>query len=226
MKKFTVFALICSLALGACQFSLPNSSPTNPAPNVDTAGTVNALNQTAHAQTLTAQPTPTPVPPTATFTPVLAEASPTLPPGITDTPVLDLTAAFFTATSAPTTVGATATGTGTIFTATPGPAGQLTASPTNGILTYGTLPPENRPYTTVTILNKSKAEAYISLQVVTDQGYTIIEYPVKKIVTVRIPTGEYTYVAWVGGRKFVGFFHTSQLEEPVITIYKDKIVIN
>jgi len=226
MKKFTVFALICSLALGACQLSLP-TSPTTPAPNVDTAGTVNAAMQTAHAQTLTAQPSPTAVPPTSTFTPVLAEASPTptLPPSITDTPVLDLTAAFFTATSVPTSVGATATGTGTIFTATP-MAGQLTASPTNGILTYGTLPPQNRPFTTATIINKSKAEAYISLQVVTDQGYTIIEYPVKKIVTVKIPTGEYTYVAWVGGRKFVGFFHTSQLGGPVITIYKDKIVIN
>ena len=225
MKKFTVFALICSLTLGACQFAQP-TSPTNPAPNVDTAGTVNALMQTAHAQTLTAQPSPTPVPPTPTFTPVLAEASPTVPPSITDTPALDLTAAFFTATPVPVTVGATVTGTGTVFTATAGAAGQLTASPTNGILTYGTLPPENRPFTQVTIINKSKAEAYISLQVVTDQGYTIIEYPVEKIVRVKIPTGTYTYVAWVGGRKFVGFFHTSQIAEPVITIFKDKIVIN
>jgi len=224
MKKFTVFALICSVALGACQLSLP-TSPTNPAPNVDTAGTVNAAMQTAHAQTLTAQPSPTAVPPTPTFTPVLAEASPTALPSITDTPVIDLTAAFATATSVPGTIAATSTGTGTIFTATPA-AGQLTASPTNGILTYGTLPPENRPFTEITILNKSKAEAYISLQVVTDQGYTIIEYPVKKIVTVKIPTGEYTYVAWVGGRKFVGYFHTGQLEASVITIYKDKIVIN
>jgi len=224
MKKFTVFALICSLALGACQLS-PQTSPTNPAPTVDTAGTVNALMQTAHAQTLTAQPSPTPVPPTPTFTPVLAEASatPTAPPSITDTPAFLPTLAFPTATSA---VAATTTGTGTVFTATPGPAGQLTASPTNGILTYGTLPPQNRPFTQATIINKSKAEAYISLQIVTDQGYTIIEYPVEKIVSVLIPTGNYTYVAWVGGRKFVGFFHASQFDEPVITIYKDKIVIN
>src|SRR5262245_10445544 len=131
MKKFTVFALICSLALGACQIGLP-TSPTNPAPNVDTAGTVNALMQTAHAQTLTAQPSPTTVPLTPPFPPVLAEASPTAPPSITDTPVLNLTAALSTATA-----GATSTGTSTIFTATPGAAGQLTASPTNGILTYG-----------------------------------------------------------------------------------------
>jgi hypothetical protein len=219
MKKFTVFALLCTLALGACQAISP---PTNPAPNVDSQGTVNAMIQTANAQTLTAQPSPTTAPPTSTVTPILVEASPTATATAlnTDTPLADLTTTPATATSGPTATGLIPT-----FTSTAA-VGQLTASPTNGILTYGTLPPENRPFTQITILNKSKAEAYISLQIVTDQGYTIIEYPVEKIVRIKIPTGNYTYVAWVGGRKFVGYFHASELSEPVITIFKDKIVIN
>jgi hypothetical protein len=222
MKKFTVLALLCAFALGSCQAI---SFPTNPAPNVDSQGTVNALIQTANAQTLTAQPSPTTVPPTSTFTPVLAEASPTATlPVVTDTPVLDLTAALATASAVTATSGATPTGLVATFTPT-AVVGQATASPTLGIRTYGTLPPLNRPFTQATIFNRSKAEAYISLQIETDQGYTIIEYPVVKMVRIKIPTGNYTYVVWVGGRQFVGFFHASQIDEPVITIFKDKIVI-
>jgi hypothetical protein len=218
MKKFTVVALLCTLALGSCQAI---NVPTNPAPNVDSQGTVNAMIQTANAQTLTAQPSSTTAPPTATVTPILAEASATSTVPNTDTPVINLTTALISATSGPTSTGLVTTST---FTAT-AVVGQPTASPTNGILTYGTLPPENRPFTQITLVNKSKAEAYISLQIVTDQGYTIIEYPVEKIVRIKIPTGNYTYVAWVGGRKFVGFFHASQIDEPVITLFRDKIEI-
>lgn len=220
MKKFAVLALLCAFSLGSCQAI---SFPTNTAPNVDTQATVNAINQTAIAQTLAAQPSPTTVPPTATVTPLLAEPSPT--PTLvavatnTDTPVPNLTTAPFTPTSVPTSTGVAATTTPTAV------LGQATASPTLGIRTYGTLPPLNRPYTQATLINKSKAEAYISLQIETDQGYTIIEYPVKKFVRVNIPTGDYTYVVWVGGRQFVGFFHASDLHEPVITIFRDKIVI-
>ena len=221
MKKFTVFALVCVFALEACGAI---NIPTNPAPNVDTAGTVNAMAQTAQAQTLTAQPSPTTVPTlTSTPTPVLAEPSATPTLVNTDTPVPNLTttatlAVAVTATSG--TANLTTTSTATLA------SNQPTASATLGIRTYGTLPPQNRPFTQITILNKSRAEAYISLQVVTDQGYTIIEYPVERIVKVSIPTGNYTYVVWVGGRKFVGYFHASQFEEPSITIFRDKIVVN
>jgi len=222
MKKFTVIALLCSLVLGACQAI---SFPTNPtaAPNIDSQGTVNAMVQTSNAQTLTAQPSPTSVPPTATVTPILAEpsATATLPetPTFTPTLVTDLTSTPITATSGPTATGLVATFTPTAV------LGQATASPTLGIRTYGTLPPENRPFTQATIYNRSKAEAYISLQIETDQGYTIIEYPVVKVVRVKIPTGNYTYVVWVGGRQFVGYFHASGLAEPVITIFRDKVII-
>jgi hypothetical protein len=220
MKKFTVLALLCSLALGSCQAI---SFPTSPAPSVDSQGTVNAAIQTSNAQTLAAQPSPTTVPPTATVTPLLAEPSPTATV-VTATidlfaPNLTITAA--TATLVPTSAGATLVPTSTATLASV----QGTASPTLGIRTYGTLPPLNRPYTEITIFNRSKAEAYISLQIVTDQGYTIIEYPVKKVVKINIPTGSYTYVVWVGGRQFVGYFQASQGSEPVISIYKDKIVV-
>lgn len=220
MKKFTVLALLCSLALGSCQAI---SFPTSPAPSVDSQGTMNAIVQTSNAQTLAAQPSPTTAPPTATVTPLLAEASPTT---VTDTPTIDPLATFLTTTPATATSGPTATGLAptATFTATAA-SSQLTEIPTLAIRTYGTLPPLNRPYTDITIFNRSRAEAYISLQIVTDQGYTIIEYPVKKVVKINIPTGSYTYVVWVGGRQFVGYFQAPQGSEPVISIYKDKIVV-
>src|SRR5678815_1183616 len=44
MSKFTVFGLICVIALGACS-ALP--APTNSVPTVDIAGTVNSIAQTS-----------------------------------------------------------------------------------------------------------------------------------------------------------------------------------
>jgi hypothetical protein len=215
MKKFTVFALVCALALGACQ-ALP--APTNPTAVVDIAGTVNSIAQTTVAQTLTAQPSPTFAPVLDTATPPIAAASPTTVPILnTDTPPViqaNLTTTPATATSVPTL--------------TPLPAsGSPTLTPTLGILTYGTLPPAIVPYTSITLINQSQRQAYISLQVVTEKGGpTIIEYPVKKRVTVKIPVGSYTYVVWVGGRQLVGYFKVSKNDEPTLTIYKDKVVIN
>ena len=51
-----------------------------------------------------------------------------------------------------------------------GGSGSPTPYPTLQVLTYGTLPPENRPYIGAKIVNASRSEAYISLQIVTDQG--------------------------------------------------------
>jgi hypothetical protein len=217
MKKFAVLALLCALVLGACQAI---NFPTSPAPSVDVQGTTNALVQTANAQTLAAQPSPTTAPPTATVTPILAEPSAT---ATVPTPTLDLFASTVTATSVTATSGLTSAVTPTVTATTA--SGQGTEIATMTIRTYGTLPPQNRPFTQVTIFNRAKTECYISLQIETDQGYTIIEYPVEKMVRVNIPTGNYTYVVWVGGRQFVGYFHAPQGIEPVITIYRDKVVI-
>lgn len=223
MKKFAVLALLCAFMLGAClpNIALPNASTA--VPTIDSVGTANANAQTANAQI-------NPIQPSATFTPFFTETFTTTPEqpsatsvvnvANTDTPTLvpNLTTTPATATSGPAN---------SAFTSTPTLVpGQVTASPTNGIMTYGTLPPANRPFVGATLINKSQREAYISLQVVTDQGYTIIEYPVKTVVKVKIPTGDYTYVAWVGGRQMVGYFKVSKGDDITVTIYKDKIVIS
>ncbi len=215
MKKFTVLVLVCAFVLSAC---LPAVTTPNSAPTVDIAGTVNAIANTAVAQTLTAQPSPTTTPVQITATATLVEPSATNPITNTDIPQANLTTTPATATSGPENQALTATPTAAL--------GALTLTPTLGVLTYGTLPPANRPYTNITIINKAQRQAYISLQVVTDQGYTIIEYPVKGIVKIKIPTGSYTYVVWVGGRQIVGYFNVSKNDEPTLLIYKDKVIIN
>jgi len=217
MNKFTVLVLICAFALGACQ---PAAAPNNPAPAVDIAGTVNSIANTAIALTQTAQPSPTANSVPDTATPLIAEASATNTEAVnTDTPQPNLTTTPATATDGPAPANIASSATPTLV------PGGPTLTPTLGVLTYGTLPPSNRPYTTITLVNKSKRQAYVSLQVVTDQGYTIIEYPVKKSVRVKIPTGSYTYVVWVGGRQIVGYFST-KCGEPTLTIYKDKVTVS
>jgi len=219
MKKFTVLIVVCAFALNAC---LPAAAPINSAPTVDVAGTVNAIANIANTQTQAAQPFATATPFQITATPTLEEPSATstpVPIPNTDTPQPNLTTTPATATSGP-AVNPTA-----MFTSTLVP-GSPSLTPTLGILTYGTLPPANRPYTYITLVNKAHRQAYISLQVVTDQGYTIIEYPVKGTVKVKIPTGSYTYVVWVGGRQIVGYFKISKNDEPTLLLYKDKVVIN
>jgi hypothetical protein len=212
MKKFTVLALVCVFALSACIPGAPAASNANPTANL--AATVNSTGLTASAQTLTAQPSPTTVP--ASDTPLPPPATDTVIPN-SDTPAPNLTTTPATATAGP------ADNPTSTFTAVV--SGLPTASATLGVLTYGTLPPANNPYTGITIINKSKTEAYISLQVVTDQGYTIIEYPVQGTVKINIPTGDYTYVVWVGGNKYVGYFHLGKNSDLTITIYKDRVEV-
>lgn len=213
MKRIALI-VIAALMLGAC---LPVSAPTSPAPTANIAASVQALMPTA------APPTVTPLPPVvapATDTPV---PPPAAPPSDTPTiefflasPVPNLTTTLETATNAPVQGLATAT------LPVSGPA---TSTATLGILTYGTLPPAV-PFSSVTLVNKSKTQAYISLQVTTVQGGpTIIEYPVEKTVRIKAPIGEYLYVAWVGGRKMVGNFKLHKNEELTITLFRDKVVI-
>ena len=219
MKKFTVLVLVCAFALGAC---LPATTTNNPAPAVDVAGTVDSIANTAVAATLTAQPSPTTAPVQDTATSPIVDASPTDTPTTvvnTDTPLPNLTTTPATVTDGPAPADTVSTSTPTLVPGAP------TLTPTLGVMTYGTLPPANRPYTTITLVNKSKRQAYVSLQVVTDQGYTIIEYPVKKTVRVKIPTGAYTYVVWVGGRQIVGYFNVSKCSAPTLTIYQDKVTV-
>lgn len=216
-KRSVVLGSVLALWLGAC---LPFSLTPGTGPTVDTQGTVNAVNS-AVAQTLAAQPTLTTVPLTETPTPVLASPlpaatesptgvptdTPTLVPNLTTTPV---TATLGTLDQAPTVTLA---------------VGQGTLIPTLTIRTYGTLPPEV-PFSRVRLINKSKTEAYISLQVtMPDERYSIIEYPVEGTVTIQAPIGSYLYVAWVGGNKMVGEFRLFRGENLSITLFRDKVVV-
>lgn len=220
-KTVVVLASMFALLLSACS-QLPAFGST-PA----TGPTLNATSVfgTAVAKTLTAQPTLPAVSVTDTATlPVMVESPTTLP---TDTqvviPVQSSTspAANLTMTPATATGPAPAIGTSTATLA----SNQVTASPTLGIRTYGTLPPEV-PFASVILINKAKAEAYISLQVTMPDGkYSIIEYPVEGTIKIKAPIGQYLYVAWVGGNKMVGNFRLHDNEDAVITLYKDRVTI-
>jgi hypothetical protein len=234
MMKKTAFnlGLILAFLLGACS-QIPGLTPTpGTGPTVDSAATSDALFKTAVAQTLTARPTDPSVSVTETATLPAPTASPVLP--ATDT----LTATQNLTTTAPVDLTATfATGTNEVPTATPGAAnltpigtatlasGQVTAIWTLARRTYGTLPPAV-PFSQVTLINKARTEAYISLQVTMPDGkYSIIEYPVEGSIKIQAPVGSYLYVAWVGGRKMVGEFRLRNDDDLSIILYRDRVVI-
>lgn len=202
MKKF-VLATLAALLIGACGF-LP--TPANPTPT----GIIESPT-TVPTQTDTAQSTETSAPATETFT--STPDVPILNPTITPIPPENLTTTPATATSG-------------IVTETPTAVSfpsSATPSPTLGVLTYGTLPPAV-PYNTIKLVNKAKAEAYISLQQQDGKG-AIIEYPVRGQVSVDIPIGQYIYVAWVGGKKMTGSFKMGAFDTVTIFLYKDRIVV-
>jgi hypothetical protein len=233
MMKKTVIVLVSVLALlvGACS-QIPGFTPTpGTGPTIDP----DSLFQTAVAQTLTARATQPSGSVTETATtvasPVVSNtdtatlvASATLPvtdtatgPVPTDTAVVGLSAT----SNIPTATGVPANVTPSATLA----AGQVTPIWTLAIRTYGTLPPAV-PFSHVTLVNKAKAEAYISLQVTMPDGkYSIIEYPVEGRIKIQAPVGSYLYVAWVGGRKMVGEFRLRNDRDLTITLYKDRVAV-
>lgn len=225
MMKKTVVVLgsILALLLGACS-QIPGFTPTpGTGPTVDSAATSDALFKTAVAQTLTAQPTLVTAPITDTAT--VPAASPVLPASdtapATFTPVTDLTTTPVTATGGPATTvpPANVTATATLVT------GQVTAIWTLAVRKYGTQPPLV-PFSHITLINKAKAEAYISLHVdLPEGGNSVIEYPVKGTIKIEAPVGFYSYVAWVGGNKMVGNFRLRHDDDLTITLYKDQVTI-
>jgi hypothetical protein len=221
MMKKTVVVLgsILALLLGACS-QIPGFTPTpGTGPTVDSAATSDALFKTAVAQTLTAQPTVTFTSAPVTNTAVIPVASPTLVPSDTPaasfTPVTDLTTTPATATLAQGNVTSTATLA----------AGQVTAIWTLAVRKYGTQPPLV-PFSHITLINKAKAEAYISLHVdLPEGGNSVIEYPVEGTIKIEAPVGFYSYVAWVGGNKMVGNFRLRHDDDLTISLYKDQVTI-
>jgi len=207
MKKF-VLVTLTALLIGGCGFIPTPNSPAAPA-IVESPTTAPTQTETALPM-VTAFPMVTPVPPTEMFT---STPDVILNPTITPPPPENLTTAPATVT-----IGAvTDTATAVSF------PSSVTPTPTNGILTYGTLPPAV-PFNTITLWNRSKVEAYISLQQ-QDGRQAIIEYPVKGQISVDIPLGSYIYVAWVGGNKMTGSFKIDGSDSLSIVLYKDRIVV-
>lgn len=231
MNKKLLILLLLSLLFSAC---LPAFlQPTAEVPPTSTLISNADLQLTADVfvqQTLQAAPTDTSVP---TETPVIVTATNTLVPETateTQNPVLlTLTATLGTGTVTG-TVPTSAVIAGTLpFTGTPSATSNPFSTATSTIepqpLFHGTLPP-SLPFGSISIVNKSKADAYISLRGVTKDGFvTYIEYPVEGTVNTKAVAGKYTYVAWVGGREFTGSFSLSKDDDLIITLFKDRITI-
>lgn len=211
-----VYAVVALLVVGACVLPTNLIPITTAQPTIDSLGLTQSALLTIPTETATlAAGTPvteTPSGPTESPLPSLTEMA-------TDTPFPDLTMTVVTATEFTISPEAAATATMAL-------AGLGTISPTPGVLTWGTLPPEV-PFSQIHLSNRSRTQAYISLQVTTQQGgLTIIEYPVQRFVKFKAPIGYYLYVAWVGGNKMVGNFTLRRNEDISITLYRDRVVIN
>jgi hypothetical protein len=229
MKKSLFVVLILSLALSAClpaflQQPIANNG-TGEAPQVNIQETAAAMAGTMAAQTIAALPTPT----LAALNKVVAvspTSTSTLPATINPNILVTTTMLTVNPTASPVTGTATIVPVNTATqTPTPGSSGLATPTVTLHVRFYGTLPP-NLPFGSITLSNKSKAEAYISLLCKTTDGYTtILEYPVKGTFDINAPAGKYTYVTWVGGNKMTGAFSLGKTQERFITLYKDKVSI-
>lgn len=228
MSRTVGLALAMALCLSACLpgVSLPNLTG-NPTPDVQ--ATDSALAATLAIETLNALPAVSP-PPTDTPLPTAAHTNTAAP---TSTLAPTLTASV-TLSSAPATDAAIPTGSGTLATAsllpTGTPASGTPATPTATTTLhprfYGTLPPAI-PYGKIVLFNKSKREVYVSLQCTTlDGNKTIIEYPVGGKMRISAPAGHYVYVAWVGGRKFDGWFNLPKNGEISMTFEKNKVKVH
>jgi hypothetical protein len=207
---------VCSIALILLTAACLPLTPAPPAPPVvDNAGTAEAMLKTAIVQTLTAQPTGTLLPPVSSATSIpeiLSSETETLTANQVVDPLLVAATGTFeiiTSTAVPATF----------------PAGSATTTRTPAVLTYGTLPPAV-PFARITLVNRAKTQAYISLQVVTAEGGpTIMEYPVHGRIKIEAPVGQYLYVAWIGGRKMVGEFRLHQEDDLELLLYRDRIEV-
>lgn len=229
MKRTAALVLATALFLSACIPALPSQQQPDEVPAVDAQATDESLAATLAVETLNALPTPT-----------LEPATNTSEPTVTDTPTTTATATETltpdpNATATPTRTLETSTAiTGTPHTATVTVTGTIptttqsitpTATKTLYARFYGTLPPAI-PFGKIRLTNKSKSEVYVSLVCTTVDGYkTILEYPVEGRMRVNAPAGKYTYVAWVGGKKFQGWFKLGIGGDAEIIFEKNKVII-
>ena len=228
MNRLVFVVLAAALTLAACVPGLPQNS------GAGSVSTAQAVAATIAAQTMAALPTLT-LPPSQTPLPT---ATATLAPP-TNTKAADTATVTNTAASGTITVTATLTVTGTPATSTstvtgtlPSPTNTVTGTPptatqTPGLtpLAYGTQPPFIH-YGRVHLVNQAKADVYVSFQCTTPEGYySIVEYPVYGTITVSVPAGRCEWVAWVGGRQFLGTVGIGRFEELTMTFKKSSVTI-
>ncbi len=223
MSRIVGLTLAMALFLSACipGVSLPGLTGNPPA---DAQATESVLAATLAVETLKALPTATqpladtPVP-TVTLTKTVTPA-----PTLSQTPTVSATPSGTPATDTATvTVTDTLLPTGTPASGTPA---SPTATETLHPRFFGTQPPAIS-YGKIVLLNKSKREVYVSLQCTTlDGNKSILEYPVGGKMRISAPAGRYVYVAWVGGRKFEGWFNLAKNGEISITFEKNKVKVH
>lgn len=224
MKKMLFLAAVLGMSISAClPATTAQPDPVDSGPDFEATAAVLSQQTLDALPTFTVQPSHTPVVVAGTNTEV--PSSPTVTATL-ETTTLTVTSEAVTGTlplaAASGTVAPTVTAT---FTIPPTSAIVGTATETAHPIFYGTLPPD-LPSGSITIINKSKAEVYISLQCSTPDGHkSILEYPVPKLVKDVVPAGKYVYVVWVGGKKLVGNFSLGKRDDVVITIFKDQVKI-
>ena len=200
MKTYSILSIVLTLLLSACIPGL-TFQPTLP---VDLQATAVQMANTFTAQTIESMPKPTLE--TFTETPVL-EA--TLPPTQTPSPTLEIlpTQMLFTPTIT--------------FTPVPSP----TSTP--GIFNIDDLP-EDLPSALLKLEDKAKGGVSLTLYLTTvPHGYqTILYYDFTGTLLETVPQGNFTYVAYVGGAKFVGYFSLTLPYKLTMTFYKDRVAIH
>jgi LysM repeat protein len=99
-----------------------------------------------------------------------------------------------------------------------------TSTESTADLSYGTVPAKASTRT-INLINYANADVYVSLQgtTTTDKVNVIYEYSVNESRTVSVPVGQYHYVAWVGGKKFVGDFKLREGVTLSMKFYSDHV---
>ena len=228
MNRLVPVLLVLAIILTACVPGLaaPVSAPASEATGQAYAATLAGMTMAA-LPTQTPLPTNTSLPPTKTATATKASASATTTAAASAT-ANGTTTASATLSQIGTATTATLTATGTPATPTQTVTGTPpTATATDALVPreYGTQPPYIQ-YGRVHLVNQANRDVYVSFQCTTPEGYlSIVEYPVYGRITVSVPAGRCEWVAWVGGRQFVGTVGISRFEELTMTFKKDSVTI-
>ena len=226
MNRLVPVVMVVALALAACVPGLSQVSGPN------AQSTAQSFAATVAGQTLAALPTQTSLPTNTALPPTATATATTRPPTNTATITNTATTGTTTVTATLTVTGTIASPTNTVTGTPPSPTNTVTGTPPTATATdeliprtYGTQPPYIH-YGRVHLVNQAKADVYVSFQCTTPEGYlSIVEYPVYGTITVSVPAGRCEYVAWVGGRQFVGTVGVGRFEELTMTFKKDSVTI-